>query len=80
MFKTSLEQINRGRTGQNYFKKTPEFVKKITDKIPQDIKGLLKKFSGNKINTSINMYPVNTKLKMLTLVEILYFLIQIIQT
>ena len=63
MFKTSLEQINRGRTGQNYFKKTPEFVKKITDKIPQDIKGLLKKFSGNKINTSINMYPVNTKIK-----------------
>lgn len=63
MFKTSLEQINRGRTGQDYFKKTPELVKKITDKIPQGIKGLLKKYSGNKINTSINMYPVNTKIK-----------------
>jgi len=63
MLKTSLEQINRGRTGQDYFKKTPELVKKITDKIPQDIKGLLKKYSGNKINTSINMYPVNTKIK-----------------
>jgi hypothetical protein len=63
MFKASLEQINRGRTGQDYFKKTPELVKKITDKIPQDIKGLLKKYSGNKINTSINMYPVNTKIK-----------------
>jgi hypothetical protein len=63
MFKTSLEQISRGRTGQDYFKKTPELVKKITEKIPQDIRGLLKKYSGNKINTSVNMYPVNTKIK-----------------
>ena len=70
MFKASLEQINRGRTGQDYLKKTPELVKKITDKIPQDIKGLLKKKDLHKDNKQVLLDELNFRLNEKNLIDV----------
>jgi hypothetical protein len=43
-----------------------DYEKVMSDKIPQNVRSLIKKYSGNKMNTAIYMYPVNTKIKEVT--------------
>jgi hypothetical protein len=65
LMKSALEQIERGRPGSDYRLVTPELIKQVTDKIPSNLRGLLKKYSP-KINPSVGMYPVNVKIKEVT--------------
>lgn len=65
LMKSALEQIERGRPGADYRLVTPELIKQVTDKIPSNLRGLLKKYSP-KINPSVGMYPVNVKIKDVT--------------
>ena len=65
LMKSALEQIERGRPAADYRLVTPELIKQVTDKIPSNLRGLLKKYSP-KINPSVGMYPVNVKIKEVT--------------
>jgi predicted transcriptional regulator len=65
LMKSALEQIERGRPSADYRLVTPELIKQITDKIPSNLRSLLKKYSP-KINPSVGMYPVNVKIKEVT--------------
>lgn len=65
LMKSSLEQIERGRPSADYRLVTPELIKQVTDKIPSSLRSILKKYSP-KLNTSIDMYPVNVKIKDVT--------------
>jgi hypothetical protein len=62
MMKVSLEAIQRGRTSMDTRSKQSELVKLIQEKIPNDVRSILKKYSP-KINTSLNMYPINSKIE-----------------
>jgi hypothetical protein len=66
LMKLALDNATRGRAPKDHLKSQSELVKTIGDKIPQDVRSLLKKYSGNKINTAIDMYPINTKIKEVT--------------
>jgi len=60
--KVALDSLERGRPGTDYLSKTSELAKAVTLEIPSGIRGLLKKYS-NKLNSTLNMYGVNTKIK-----------------
>jgi len=66
LMKMALDNAARGRVPKNHLKSQSELVKLMSDKIPQGVRSLLKKYSGNKMNTAIDMYPVNTKIKEVT--------------
>jgi hypothetical protein len=66
LMKLALDNATRGRVPKNHLKAQSELVKLMSDKIPQNVRSLLKKYSGNKMNTAIDMYPVNTKIKEVT--------------
>jgi hypothetical protein len=60
--KVAIDSLERGRPGTDYLSKTSELAKLVNERIPQGIRGLLKKYS-NKLNPSLNMYGINTKIK-----------------
>lgn len=60
--KIALDSLERGRPGVDYLSKTSELAKLVNERIPQGVRGLLKKYS-NKLNSTLNMYGVNTKIK-----------------
>ena len=62
MMKVSLESIQRGRTSMDTRSKQSSLTKLIQEKLPNDIRSILKNFSP-KINQSINMYPINSKIE-----------------
>ena len=66
LMKLALDNATRGRIPKDHLKSQSELVKTMGDKMPQDVRSLLKKYSGNKMNTAIDMYPVNTKIKEVT--------------
>jgi len=66
LMKLALDNATRGRVPKNHLKSQSELVKLMSDKIPQNVRSLLKKYSGNKMNTAIDMYPINTKIKEVT--------------
>ena len=66
LMKLALDNATRGRIPKDHLKSQSELVKTISDKMPQDVRSLLKKQSGNKMNSAIDMYPVNTKIKEVT--------------
>lgn len=64
MMKVSLEGIQRGRTSQDTRSRAGDLVNKISERLPTDVRSILKKFSP-KLNPSIGekgMYPVNSKI------------------
>lgn len=61
MMKVALEGIQRGRTSQDTRSRAGELVNKISDKIPNNVRAILKNFS-DKLNPSVNMYSVNSKI------------------
>lgn len=61
IMKVTLDQIVRGRPSSDYIKTTPELVKMVTERVPADVRGLLKKYT-TKLNSSINMFPVEVKI------------------
>ena len=66
LMKLALDNATRGRVPKDHLKSQSELVKTMGDKIPQDVRSLLKKYSGNKMNSAIDMYPINTKIKEVT--------------
>jgi len=64
LLKVTLDKIERGRPGVDY-RKTDEFIKQVTEKIPSNIRGLLKKYA-TKIDSNIGMIPVDTPIKDVT--------------
>jgi hypothetical protein len=66
LMKLALDNATRGRIPKDHLKSQSELVKVMSDKIPQNVRSLIKKYSGNKMNTAIDMYPVNTKIKEVT--------------
>ena len=66
LMKLALDNSTRGRIPKDHLKSQSELVKTMGDKLPQDVRSLLKKYSGNKMNTAIDMYPINTKIKEVT--------------
>ena len=61
LMKVTIDKVYRGRPSSDYITTTPELVKAVTDKIPADVRGLLKKYA-TKINSSIDMFPVEVKI------------------
>jgi hypothetical protein len=61
----ALESITRGRSSYETNKRLSELAKLISERIPTQIRGLLKKYAG-KINSSIGLVPINTKIKEVT--------------
>ena len=70
--KVALDSLERGRPGTDYLSKTSELAKAVTLEIPQGIRGILKKYS-NKLNPTLNMYGVNTKISDVQNGNILFF-------
>lgn len=64
LMKVTLDKIERGRPGIDY-RKTDEFIKQVTEKIPSNIRGLLKKYA-TKIDSKVGMIPVDTPIKDVT--------------
>lgn len=62
LMKTALDGINRGRTGTDYWQKTSNLIIRVSEKIPGNVRGLLKKYT-DKINPGLDMYSINTKIK-----------------
>jgi DNA-binding MarR family transcriptional regulator len=62
LMKASLEMLTRGRTSSDWINKTPGLVKRIQERIPGPIRGVLKKYS-DKMNSGLQMYPINVKIK-----------------
>jgi hypothetical protein len=60
--KVAIDSLERGRPGTDYLSKTSELAKLVNERIPQGVRGILKKYS-NKLNSALNMYGVNTKIK-----------------
>lgn len=64
LMKVSLEGIQRGRTSQDTRSRAGDLVNKISERLPADVRSILKKFSP-KLNPSVGekgMYPVNSKI------------------
>lgn len=61
----ALESITRGRSSYETNKRLSELAKLVSERIPTQIRGLLKKYAG-KINSSIGLVPINTKIKEVT--------------
>jgi hypothetical protein len=59
MFINALNQINRGRLNKNHLK-LPTLVRDIQDKIPTNVRGIIKKGIVNKMNEGLGMYLIDT--------------------
>ena len=62
LLKDALGSINRGHTSRETQKKLSDLAKMISERMPQEIRGLLKKYS-EKLNSGLQMYSINTKIK-----------------
>jgi len=65
LMKSALDGIDRGRTGSDYLKTKSSLTKDISEKIPTNVRGLLKKYS-NFLNPGLEMFAINTKIKEVT--------------
>lgn len=65
LMNAALGGINRGRTGSNYWKETPGLTIVVSEKIPGDVRGILKKYV-DKLNPGLDMYSINLKIKEVT--------------
>lgn len=63
--KDALESLSRGRTSRDTQKRLSPLAKMVSERMPQEIRGLLKKYS-EKLNSGLQMYSINTKIKEVT--------------
>jgi hypothetical protein len=63
--KDALESLSRGRTSRDTQKKLSPLAKMVSERMPQEIRGLLKKYS-EKLNSGLQMFSINTKIKEVT--------------
>jgi hypothetical protein len=63
--KDALESLSRGRTSRDTQKRLSPLAKMVSERMPQEIRGLLKKYSG-KLNSGLQMFSINTKIKEVT--------------
>jgi hypothetical protein len=63
--KDALESLSRGRTSRDTQKKLSPLAKMVSERMPQEIRGLLKKHS-EKLNSGLQMFSINTKIKEVT--------------
>jgi hypothetical protein len=63
--KDALESLSRGRTSRDTQKRLSPLAKMVSERMPQEIRGLLKKYS-EKLNSGLQMFSINTKIKEVT--------------
>lgn len=65
LMKAALDGTTRGRTGTDFWKKTDPLVILVNEKLPGNVRSILKKFQ-DRINPGLDMYSINTKIKEVT--------------
>ena len=63
--KDALEALSRGRTSRETQKRLSPLAKMVSERMPQEIRALLKKYS-EKLNSGMQMFSINTKIKEVT--------------
>jgi len=63
--KDVLEMLSRGRTSRETQKRLSPLSKMVSERMPQEIRALLKKYS-EKMNSGLKMFSINTKIKEVT--------------
>ena len=63
--KDALESLTRGPSSRETQKRLSPLAKMVSERMPQEIRALLKKYS-EKLNSGMQMFSINTKIKEVT--------------